>query len=251
MTEDELLKRIIEDARARRHVHRWDALAAGQLPDEELADLEMQARWAPDLATALEAYRPLESGARASIVDRLHAQVTHPGPVRVRRAPRWRRGWLLAPACAAAAAVLVVVLWRAAPGDLPPYSLTVRGGVERVRGATEAASVPRFLPGSTLDITLRPKSAVRGQVAVRVYVEQGGAVRTLAIPAQISATGAVRLRARVGESLRLPAGVHTLIVAVGRPGTLPDGGRILHLLKKRPATRHGGFSLLTTRVNLP
>jgi hypothetical protein len=251
MTDDELLEGIRRAAREKRHVDRWEALAAGELSDAELAELEAQARDDPEVARALEAYRPLDSGARARIVERLERQLARPEAAREPRAPFWRRFWVWAPACAvAAAAAIVLLLWPAGLPDLPRYSLAVRGGVQAVRGDPAPEDLPRFEAGSTLEITLRPQRAVEGPVEARVFVEEGDGVRRLGVTVEKSATGAVRLRARVGQELRLPDGVHRLVVAVGRPGGLPDAERVQRWLREgRPAVEEM-FVLLTTRVRV-
>src|SRR5262245_10241854 len=101
--EDRLLKELAERARARAAREpdpRWDALAAGTLPPEEVARLQEEARTSPEAAAAWELFRPLGVEFQARVVSR----------VRPRRSA-WRRA--LPPLLAAAAALAVALgLWR-------------------------------------------------------------------------------------------------------------------------------------------
>lgn len=235
------LEREDRESEASRLDERWDALAAGELSDEEVAALEALARESGEAAQALEAFRPLGEERRRAIREAARAGVAaaheagESGPTSsVRRFPRRsaarRAAWWL-PAAALIAASLVLLLRSPADlGPLPEYTLELAGAARGVRGEAPSGGVEpgaaggdRLLVlGNRLRLDLAPAVAVEGPLAAGLYFVRGGELVLLEPPAvEISASGSVRIEGEIGRDLPLPAGPAELVVVVGRPAALP------------------------------
>src|SRR5262245_17386152 len=132
--EDRLLSELADLARQRDGLdERWDRLAAGTLTAEEEAELRALAETSPEAHETWEAFRPLGPEFQARVVDRIATGLPKKGwRARVLPFPPTPArigGWIAA--AAAAAAVLVRVLWPSGP--LPEYQMAVSGGSSAMR----------------------------------------------------------------------------------------------------------------------
>ncbi|MEM6794478.1 MAG: hypothetical protein AAF725_10890 [Acidobacteriota bacterium] len=190
---------------------RWEALCEGRLSEEEVRALERETP--ADERSSLEAFRPLSKDFQDDTVRRLEqmraGDAERPAAIHPLRRPatgsgRWPRQLGLL------AAVLVTVVGAAILGfgqlekgpatALPSYSVEWSGGAFEERDAEpageSAAEVPRWRPGTELQLLLRPVTAVEGQIYAHAYLERGG--ETLPWPGpgpEIAPSGAVRLSA--------------------------------------------------------
>ncbi len=260
-TDDRLLKELAalareERAAEKRHLdERWDALAAGDLEPDDAAELRATAGSSEDGAVAAwEAFQPFDDAFDQQLVSAARQQLDTMPRGKVLRGP-WRR---FPAALLAAAAILM--LWLRIPGTqepLPEYGLRLDGSVSALRSSSsgEAGEVPRFAPGNRLRLVLTPESPVTGPAVARAWLARDGELTTLAAPA-VSEDGAVLLEATVlaadadGKGLRLPFGDSTLIVAVGRPGELPDGGELLSALDDAGSSRSDDWSAWAIAVRM-
>jgi hypothetical protein len=245
MNDDRILQSLGDLARREgeadraRFDERWDRLAAGTLSPEEDAELRALAATSPELREAYEAFRPLGPDVQARIVEKVAelvpAPVPQPLPFYRRAAARRIEVWLGSAAAIAAALFLVIRIWI--PGaPLPPYQVDPVLGVQSQRGEPTATSgLPVFVPGSLLTVSARPSKPVEGPVEARGFVRPlsgGGAVVPLdpQPPFKIE-NGAVRLRATLGQEIRLTSGDWRLWIVVGRPGKIPTASALAEELR--------------------
>ena len=137
-----------------------------------------------------------------------------------------RRRWIAGAGSLAAAAALMLVLWRDDGADdpgLPLYSVVQAGGEASERGEPEAAKLLRLRGDTAIDWRLAPASAVDGEVGLRVVAHQGEVSRWVSVDGvtEVAASGVIRLRGRAGAWLGLPPGLWTLNLVIGRPDRLP------------------------------
>jgi hypothetical protein len=198
-----------------------------------------------DLAVArlpTQAFAPLSASDRAKIADRiLRPRAAEPererpktGDVVVsldsrRRKGRWRLMTALAPLALAAAVVVALRSFSGVgPGPLPGYEIIATGGIRETRGAETASSQAgamvaapqRLRPRSRLLVIARPRIAVEGPVATRVFVVQGNKAAEVWPQVQIAASGAVEVRAPVAEVFGGRMGHWELVVLIGRSEAL-------------------------------
>jgi hypothetical protein len=168
--------------------------------------------------------------------------------IRFRRTPVGRALTWLAPLAAAAALALVLLRPSAAP-ELPEYRLDASSGERTLRSADPApVAVPRYGPGSRIELVLRPSTAVRGPVAARAFLLQGGEVKPWPVAVEVAPEGAVRIAGPVEALLPRVSGELEILLAVGRPDALPDAAAVHEALARPPA----GWRLLRYRlVRLP
>jgi hypothetical protein len=194
----------------------WDALARGELSDEELGTLKALAESDEEVATRLAAFTPVgpefQSRAVASIVAK-------------RRQRRLRAWWAPSLLVAAAAAVLLVLASRPDPdGEMVTnWSVEVIGGARTVRGDEPTTEVPRFLPDTRLEIRMRPPERTEEEVQVAAFLVSGAReeVRPWSPPLERADTGAVRIAGPAAELLEgVPPGRWTIAIALGTH--LPD-----------------------------
>ena len=147
MNDEELLQALARLSREEtseersRLDQRWDCLSAGDLSEEERAELQELAASSPEHAQALDAFSPLDEAFRSRTAGLLHDLTAAAAPRReeTATAPWWSwfrlgHGWL-GPATARAVVILVVLLPLDAPQPLPEYTAELRGGVQELRGA--------------------------------------------------------------------------------------------------------------------
>jgi hypothetical protein len=234
MTDDRLLKelaRLAREQQAKEADTRWDALAAGTLSPEEVERLREEARTSPEAAAAWELFRPMEADFRSEVVQQARqslgaapaAPTRAAAPARVLRPRSW---WQWAVPAALAASLMIVVLgpWRGGPA-LPSYEIRLSGATRTLRSASpEPRTGPAaFADGNRFELVLTPESSAGEDVEARAFVVEGDRLRELQAPAPSrSSDGAVRIAGVVGQDVPLPRGEFTLLVAVGRPGSLPS-----------------------------
>jgi len=251
MSTDELLKAAAKAAREDgiEGDPRWTALVEGKISAEDRAALEDLARTSRAHDETWQTLQPLDDAARSRITNRILAQLQgEQAGARVIPLPARRPGAAALVAVACAAAIAVLVLRRESPpevalgpqGDaqadrleapVPAYEIALLGGERTLRADPDPAGAPSSVvlgPGSSLEITLRPATAVRGPLEVRGFLIRGGQVRRWDVRADVSEEGAARI---AGEREALfpgvPAGAWEITLVVGRPGTLPDGDAAL------------------------
>jgi hypothetical protein len=113
---------------------------------------------------------------------------------------------------------------------VPAYEIALLGGEQTTR-ADPAPADPRSAvllgPGSSLEILLRPATPEQKPIAVRGFLIRDERARLWEIKPDVSPDGAVRI---AGERERLfanmPAGSYEIVIAVGRPGALPNANAV-------------------------
>jgi hypothetical protein len=154
-------------------LERW---TRSELRPTRVAELEREGNGDPELAAALEAYRPLSEGVRAKLVARLSAETPAPQrsapvlrPSFGRRVAVWA-----APAVAAAAAVAALWLQGPAPAPLDGYVVEVQGAASVVRGAPSEAAAPlRVQAGSDLAVLVRPPAPDAAPATAHAFLQAG------------------------------------------------------------------------------
>jgi hypothetical protein len=220
----------------------------GELPDERVEALLAHVRECETCRAAHDAHvrgeRALVAGPGAERLDvpspweverglaRLRAagvwgEATSPAPALARVLP-WRSrtarrvAWVaLAPL--AAAALVVLAVYPRGPGPLPGYALTLTGGEQELRGTDPSAgrTRPRFGPDARVRLALHPATPVAGPMEVHVFLVAGGKARAIDARASVDA-GTVLIEGDARTLLRVPPGEWDLVVALGRPGQVPD-----------------------------
>lgn len=197
-------------------------------PDELLNDLGRLARMQEEQAAAGEIdadeiLRPLDAAAHARIAARLLPLVPRRPATAVDRGrlPRRSLRWILATMPALVAAGALWWLWPRTDSPLPVYALELHGGQSIERGA-DAAAVIRVGTDDDVSAVLRPATAVRGPVAVGVFVDGRALPDAPMRVVERSEAGAVRISGLGPALAALTPGRHRLQFAVGRPGSLPQ-----------------------------
>ncbi|MDC0747937.1 hypothetical protein [Polyangium mundeleinium] len=262
MTTDELLKAVAQAARDDEVEDdpRWSALVEGKLPEQDRAALEELAKNSPRHEEAWHMLRPLDEQARARFTDGILAQMQgekagaeesrSPAPPRegaqVIPLPK-RRTWrpVIAVALAAAAAVALFVGLRGLPSTddngpiallssqdpVPAYELTLLGGERSTRTEpipAEPRPTVRLGSGSSLEIVLRPATSDRKPITTGGFLIQDGRARVWEVQPEISPDGAIQITGdRQALFPNVPAGSYELVIAVGRPGALPDADAVV------------------------
>lgn len=242
MTDEELLG-LIGDAMADPDVTddpRLERLADGTITDDERASLERDAESDPDLAFALEAFQlaseeslvALEEAVIAAPRGRPALAVVSPDEGAAQAPTPRRRLWPAAVGLALAAGLAFFALrptgtpedpGSGSPGPLPGYELQLEGP-QHQRGdpiPEGGLEVDPSKPGR-VTITLRPREAVAGAVALRAFrFGPDGAGERWEPPARVAVTGAVQVTGLVSELFAISPGPWTLVFVIGRPGELP------------------------------
>ncbi len=257
MTDDELMDALGETARDRDLDPRWERLAAGELSDEELAELRADAG---DEADALEAaFAPLDDADQADFVGAIlgdsnaaapevvaaaaesstsEAAVAVAPPTRGRSSGTGarsgsRRGFIAGAAAVAVAAGVALFVWlpESTPA-LPAYAASVHGGARTDRGA-DAEAGGRFRAGDRVELRLRPSTETSIPVHAAVFRAAGtGEPERLSLPLEVASSGAVRLTALASELLPEP-GEYTLTVVVAPARTPIDDIAMSHAARAR------------------
>jgi hypothetical protein len=142
--------------------------------------------------------------------------------------PRWR-GWgamaLMLPAAAAVAAAVLLTIGPPEP-SVGASGLSTAYTADRLQGIAfdrgPAAGPPTFLPSTPLEVVLRPDDAIEGPIEVVGFAHQSiGPARRLTIQVQVAPGGVVKIDTPVRDA-GLVAGEWTLVLVMGRPGSLPS-----------------------------
>ena len=248
MNDDRLLQKIAEHARHRgadRPDPRWDALAAGELSDEDRQALVDED---PDGERKAQAFDPLPAEFRDAIKRDLRTSLaTSTAPT---AAPGKRRSrWIGALAASLVAALAVVVLLPRSDGfaPLPGYTSTLRGGAV-MRSENDGPAVLRN--GERIELILTPATGIETPLATGGFVLVDERIEPVTLPqTQFSPFGAARIVAVVGEDLALPAGDSVLLVAVSHPGAQPDRSEVAKRLAE-PVPEATPWQLLTFPLRL-
>jgi hypothetical protein len=192
--------------------------------DEILQQVGQAAQRAEDERIAGE---PIDQATRERFVQAI-LQSYPPAAARQQRDQRLRfarRGSMAAGVLALAAGVVLFVRTPAV-SDLPPYEMAVVGGARELRGDTPTppaqTEAPRIRKGDRVEILLRPQRAVEGALSTRALFIRGADIVPWDASIEHAPLGALRI---VIDSSALPAlapGRWDLVVAMGRPGSLPD-----------------------------
>lgn len=259
MSDDPLLRELTRLAREDQEREdarlggRWDALTAGRLTPEEEEELRALTETSPEAAAAYEAFRPLGADFRARMAQaarfQLGPRAAAPRATRRRRRLRWSIS-----GAALAAATLLFLLWpQHGKAPLPSYGLELGGDVHILRSETAEPASERkvFVPGNRLRLVLTPNVAVEGPVAASVFVLGADGVSPLAAPpSAISKEGAVRIEGEVGGDVLLPRGDVSLLVVVGRPGSLPDGEELAARLAESGSVHTAAWSAFKVPLSI-
>lgn len=242
MKPDDLLDAVGRVAREHERVdERLERLAAGTLSDQERAELEREAATNPELARALELFRPLDADVRA----RIAAEVAPVRQLRTARPEPSRLVWLAA-ALAAAAAVVLVLLFRSGPEPLPDYELAALGGVSEQRAPSTAVQIA---PGAELTLLLRPATSVVGDVVAYAFRVDGGEVVPLDVRVQRSETGAVRLELSADPLLAGQGSRRLVRVVVARASAVSSPKQAAALAGRGPG-QGAGHQVLETEIGV-
>ena len=242
MKDEELMDALGETARDRELDPRWEKLAAGELSDEELAELRADAG---EEAAALEAaFAPLEEDDHADFVSAILGADAQPAPVasvdpRPKRVPESRgargrrisrRGFLVGATAIGLAAAIALAVWvpQSTPA-LPEYAASVHGGARTQRGGDTPEG--RFRADDRVELRLRPSTETAIPVHAAVFrSRRDGASERVSLPIEVAASGAVRMSARASELLPEPGDY--MVTVVVAPSRTP-----IDTVDAEPATR--------------
>lgn len=214
---------------------RWERLAAGTLPPDERAELEELAERSEEARRLWELCQPLPSEVRGRIVDLIQGEApegSQPETEGKAMEPgrRFPGGvWWWAPAAVTAVAVAAVIaLWSGgAAAPLPNYSVELAGGVRVQRSPDLPPPMPVFEAGTRLELTLRPRTRVEGQLEVRGFLAPADRPDRFHLEPWLAremapGKGAVAIDGIVGEDVQLRPGEWELWLVVARPGAMPE-----------------------------
>ncbi len=252
MTDDEVLEAAA--AAAREHDvladPRWPSFAEGSLGEDESAALVALARQTEAGRRALDLYRPIPAAEQATFVD----QILAPAPARVpatgARGPRRAAAMAFSIVALAAGTTLLLTLPARGPSPVPDYSITLVGE-QTQRGPAAAAPLPVFGPGSEVDLVARPATATMGAVAARAFLLREGRVEAWSPPMEVSSAGSVRIAGSFEEVFRgIAPGAVDLVLAVGRPGSIPEVSVVYPALVGASAPPEGAWRLVRIRAQI-
>lgn len=252
MKDEELIGGLIDAARKpdsenARIDKEFDDLAASKLSKEQIKELSMKYKDSSQGALALDLFAPMSNRVRERIVQQLKSEVgaqkrqRDKSPGIVIRLKSWmfeQKRILQLATSAAAVVVLMFVVWNpdAQWPAIPAYQMSLQGQIKAVRGAeheiTQPDELPRYKPGSILQVVLRPDRAVQGPVEVSVFIEKDGHLSPIDLPVEQDPQGSVRIFGKLGKDVHLPSGAITLWMCLSRPGEKPTPEQIQTLKAK-------------------
>lgn len=215
---------------------RLEALAEGRLGAAELAGLESEAAQDPELARALEAFRPLDAAASERIVGVATeafgveaSDAATPTPDNVVPFPLRRVVAGVIMSAAAVAALFFFAPHGLDHGPLPTYGFELEGGDQRLRGPEDAPTEPdmrSFSPTSRIELRVRPEIAIQGPAGAAVYFEADG--QLIPVPQRVegSPQGAFRVQGQARDLFGSRAGEVRVFFAVARRPDLPSAEEI-------------------------
>lgn len=199
MTDDDILRELGKVAREQKASEEAQSLEDVVRP----LDPAVMAR------LALQAEQSLGSKPLASVI-----------PLHERR-PRWRAAMIAVPLALAASLALWVGIHPSVE-PLPPYSLSLSGGIQELRGAASETDLVILQTGVELQLLLRPARTAQGPVEARLFVVENGRARAWPAKAEVSEQGAVRINANAVDLKEVKSRKFELVVLVGRPTELPQ-----------------------------
>lgn len=166
-----------------------------------------------------ELLRPLDGSAQERMAQRALSVLGTPAGAKVLSpAGGWRRVARIALPLAASLALVVMMTRRSSEARLPPYQMTVSGGIQELRAGSE---VDRLGPTAKLDILLRPSTRVEGDVAARLFVIEQGRAREWKAAFEVSPDGAIRISALGADLVPVASPELEVVAVVARPTQLP------------------------------
>jgi hypothetical protein len=223
------LARQEDEADQARFDERWDRLAAGTLTAEEDAELKVLAATSPEAREAYEAFRPLGADFQARMVAAAQEQLAsyarqveppepRPLPLPFRRAAARIEVWLGAAAAVAAGLFFFFVRAPASLPPLPGYELASLVVPSEYRGPGSGTAAP----GSPVQLTVHPRTAVTGKVEAHGFFSCGKADLRPWPPQpalDVSEKGVVTLRGTLEKDLH--PGSCEIWIVVARQGRAP------------------------------
>ncbi|MCU0662963.1 MAG: hypothetical protein MUC50_11635 [Myxococcota bacterium] len=218
---------------------RLDALARGELSQEEVEELLAMERAGELQGGATEAFSAFSEGYLARLEqsmagdgtaknDELSGRAKDAPVVTLSSAPRWKRSFVVgAPIVAAAAAVIALALWPVSPSGprLPGYTLELEGGLAKVRAvATPTADEPvRLSANTTLQLRLRPATRTSEPVFVRLIAagSEAASQRVVDPVVEVSESGTVTVRLS-GEQLAPSQAARQRLHVLLAPASMKD-----------------------------
>jgi hypothetical protein len=131
----------------------------------------------------------------------------------------WRRAAQVAIPLALAASLALVLVNRSGGDVLPPYEMSMSGGVQALRAEQPMGKLG---PSARLELVLRPSRAVEGPVAARLFLIEAGRAREWKASTEVSPDGAVRVIAQGADVGPVASSEVEVAVAVARPDALPS-----------------------------
>lgn len=226
---------------------RWDALARGELSPAEQDALRAFAEQA-GIPEAFEAFRPIDGADDEALVDELLGReeaaapalplpagrpANDPSPPKdsgasPAKAPKsalfgLSGSWAAALAVAAALFVVVRLIDPFGGAAVPEYAVTLSGGTATSRSADTSGELPKLLPSANVELVLRPKNAVQGEVSAKAFLFSEGHARAWSAPIERAPGGSMRIAGRVDALFGAAArGRVDVVLAVGEPDALSD-----------------------------
>lgn len=199
---------------------RWEVYAQGELAGPEADALLREGEESELQALAADALAPLDDAAVGRITEFAgthYRRSAEEGP------PSSWRGWLIGlGALLAGVTAALLVVPRPAP-DLVEYEPIWRSGEQDVRSEGAVAAAPTFVPGSRIQLDLRP--ATPPDANPTAVIALGDWSERVDVDVQITPYGVVRIAGVAGERpWRLDPGEYTLLVGLGPSGApTPQG----------------------------
>lgn len=172
-----------------------------------------------------ELFAPPSEEKKAELAEKVRAQLGLAAEAKVVPLARPRSAWLWA----LAASVLLAALgarffWAGSElAPLPKYSLSMSAGAMELRGEpVPSDSVPSFAPGTSVDLVLRPATALEGPVAWRGFLVQGERWSAWAPQAELDRSGAIRIAGRASSLFPESPGERTLVIVLARPNEIEE-----------------------------
>ncbi len=211
------------------------ALARTQRDDQGTGTPMQDVKATSGQTPAPDRFAPLEPAERDALLDAVFARVdarTPAGSVPpVVGAQRPRRATAIAMALIVAVAAMAV-LWLARPGTggatLPSYALTeLSGGASAVRAEPGAHDGElELLASDRIELTVTPAQAGPAALVVDLVAQAPGRPDVMArVPAEISASGAVRLEGPLDRFIALTPGSWQIWVVISPAADAPSGAQ--------------------------
>ncbi|MGB1015674.1 MAG: hypothetical protein ACPG4T_16170 [Nannocystaceae bacterium] len=215
----------------------WEAFTRGELTEDEVVAARREHESQEELDEHLEMFRPFDAAQREHLVAQLLAHpdigtptkhVPTPSLPAATVIPLWRRPSMWATVAAAAVVAFMLIQPGIGPSgapeaDIPTFELEVSAGLASQRSDHGPSDqIPRYSPETEIEVVIRPKVRATQPLQVHLFAFQGEHGQKLATPIEVAASGSVRLKGQVGETLGLEAGSWRLVFVVGDGQDLPS-----------------------------